>query len=122
MKDELSGVGKCSTTVAAMPPGRRHRQSAHLRASHAGRHVRAAAVLLASSHGYALPSPPRASATATDDHNVVPAAGDSTRPGDVVEGKACDGDARCGSATVQISAVIVLLDQDTVSEGRKNVC
>lgn len=102
--------------------GGRYRETVLLRAGHATGNVRATGVLLAPRHRDARPGPPGASTGPANDHNVIPAAGDRTRPGNSVEGQACDGDTRAGCAAVEVPAVVVLLDEDAVPWRREGIC
>ena len=77
--------------------------------------VGAAAVGLATGDGDTRPSPARARAfAAAGDNDIVSTAGDSTCTTDVLDGQSSNGDAGTGG-TVEITTVVVLLNQDSVS-------
>jgi hypothetical protein len=90
-----------------------HRRSKDLAASRA-RNVLAAAVGLTTGDLDVAPGPAGAGAAATDDGNIIPAGGNSTGAGNIGDSEVGDGDT-AGRGTLEVSAVVVLLDQDTVS-------
>lgn len=62
------------------------------------------------------PRPVRAATAAAHDDDVVAAALDRVGPADVLDGQVRDRDAAGGGASVKVTAFVVLLDQDAVSE------
>lgn len=88
----------------------------HSAGSRAGRNagnVLAAAVLLATGDGHIAPRPVRAAAGAADNDDVVAAAGDGIASVDVLDDHVGDRDSTRRVA-LEISTLVVLLDQDTV--------
>lgn len=73
----------------------------------------AAAIGLTTSNLNVAPGPARAGTTATDDGNVITAGSDSARARNAGDSKASDGDT-AGRGALEITAIVVLLDQDTV--------
>lgn len=84
----------------------------HLAASNA-RNVLTATVGLTTGDLNAGPGPVRATAATADNGNVVSGRGDSAGAGDVLDGEVGDGDS-AGGVTLQVTAIVVLLDEDTV--------
>lgn len=88
----------------------------HSAGSRAGRNagnVLAAAVLLATGDGHIAPCPVRAAAGTADDDDIVAAAGDGIASVDVLDDHVGDRDSTRRVA-LEISTLVVLLDQDTV--------
>lgn len=83
-----------------------------LAGSNAG-NVLAAAVVLATVDLDVGPGPVGAAGLATDNGNVGALGVNSTGAGDVLEGEASDGET-AGGVTVEVTAIVVLLNQDTV--------
>lgn len=77
-------------------------------------HVLAIAVSLATSHSHTAPCPISASVVATDNNDVVATARDGTASVDVLHGQAGDGNA-AGGVALEVTTLVVLLDEDTVS-------
>jgi hypothetical protein len=80
--------------------------------SNAG-NILAAAIGLATRHIDVLPGPAGAGPAATDNSDIVAAGRDSATATDVLNGQIGDGDAGCRAA-LEIAAVVVLFDEDTV--------
>lgn len=76
--------------------------------------ILAAAVVLTTGDLDVGPGPVGASAFTTDDDNVVSIRVDSAGAGDVLDGEVGDGDTR-GHLTVEVTAVVVLLNEDTIT-------
>ena len=105
---------KLEYTSPALPPTipRHVTKMLHLAASNA-RNVLTATVGLTTGDLNARPGPVRATAATADNGNVVTGRGDSAGAGDVLDGEVGDGDA-AGGVALQVTAVVVLLDEDTV--------
>lgn len=87
-------------------------KSKDLAASNAG-NVLAAAVGLTTGDLDVAPGPVGATTAATDNSNVITAGGDGARTGNAGDSEVGDGDA-AGRGTLQVTALVVLLNQDTV--------
>jgi len=96
------------------PPGRNPDKciGQHLARSHAG-NVLAAIVLLTTGNLNVGPSPASASTLSTNNSSVLALGVNSVLALDVLEGEVGDGKT-AGGATVEVTAVVVLLDEDTV--------
>jgi hypothetical protein len=77
------------------------------------RNILAATIGLAASDLNARPGPIRAGSTATDNRDIVPAGRHGAFTTDVLHGQVGDGDAGRRVA-LEIAAVVVLFDEDTV--------
>lgn len=87
--------------------------SRNLRALGDARNVAAAAICLSTSDIDTSPGPASAGTAATSDDNIITAAGNSTGSRDAIQSQASDGNA-ARRGTLQVTAVVVLLDEDTI--------
>jgi hypothetical protein len=78
------------------------------------RDVLAAVIVLTTGDVDVGPGPVGAGVITADDDDVVSIRVDSAGAGDVLNGEVGDGDARCHLA-VEITAVVVLLNEDTIA-------
>lgn len=84
------------------------------RAAGNARHVLTAVIVLTTSDRDIGPGPVRAARATADNGNVRAVGVDAAGAGDVLKGQAGDGNAG-GGVTVEVTAVVVLLDEDAVS-------